>query len=245
MGDDQCRLIVNADDFGLSHLTNVGIMRCRTNGIVTSASLMVRAPAAREAVDLWRADRQMSLGLHLELGEWQYDGTEWKAIYEVVPTFCSDAVRDEIHRQLSAFRDLVGANPTHLDSHQHVHNGQIVGRELRRLADELGVVLRGCDSRVRFWGAFFGQNEAMTPMPGNISVEGLLALLKRLPSGTTEMSCHPGLDFTLNSHYRRERITEVQTLCHPRVRTRILQAGLKLISFANIPMPKAHLSISE
>ena len=42
-------LVVNADDFGQSEGVNRGIIEAHTNGIVTSASLMVRWPAAREA----------------------------------------------------------------------------------------------------------------------------------------------------------------------------------------------------
>ena len=39
-------LIVNADDFGQSHSVNSGIIAAYEGGIVTSASLMVRWPAA-------------------------------------------------------------------------------------------------------------------------------------------------------------------------------------------------------
>src|SRR5437879_4472175 len=42
-------LIVNADDFGRSPGVNRGIMSAYEHGIVTSASLMVRWPAAAEA----------------------------------------------------------------------------------------------------------------------------------------------------------------------------------------------------
>lgn len=232
IADSARQLIVNADDFGLSPLTNAGIMRCRREGILTSASLMVRSPAAREAVELWRDDGQMSLGLHVELGEWIFSAGEWKTIYEVVPTHDPAGVRDEIYRQLDQFRRLTGTNPTHLDSHQHVHKGPAVGGEMRRLALELGVVLRGADARVRFWGAFFGKNEYLEPKPDNISVAGMLWILEKLDAGVTELSCHPGLDPAIESHYRDERFIEVNTLCDPAVHEAILAGGIKLVSFA-------------
>ena len=43
------KLIVNADDFGQSPGINKGIIKAREKGIVTSASLLVRYPAAVEA----------------------------------------------------------------------------------------------------------------------------------------------------------------------------------------------------
>ena len=78
-------LIVNGDDFGLSHGVNRGIIQAHEEGIVTSASLMVRGPAAEEAAAYARAHPEMSVGLHIDLGEWVYRGGEWVPLYEVVP----------------------------------------------------------------------------------------------------------------------------------------------------------------
>ena len=50
-------LIVNADDFGLSPGVNAGVARTHEQGILTSASLMVRQPAADEAAAYARATR--------------------------------------------------------------------------------------------------------------------------------------------------------------------------------------------
>src|SRR5687767_10207836 len=61
-------LIVNADDFGLSPGVNAGIVAAHENGIVTSASLMVRKLAAAEAADYGRRHPKFSVGLHVDLG---------------------------------------------------------------------------------------------------------------------------------------------------------------------------------
>src|SRR5215212_5238159 len=115
-------LIVNADDFGLSPGINRGIIRAHVEGIVTSASLMVRWPAAREAVQLAAAHSALSVGLHVDLGEWEQQGGEWRSVYEVISdTESARAVRNEVAAQLRTFRQLVGRDPTHIDSHQHAH----------------------------------------------------------------------------------------------------------------------------
>ena len=72
-------LIVNADDFGLSAGVNRGVIEAHERGIVTSASLMVRPPAAAEAAADARAYPELSLGLHVDLGEWSYREGEWVA----------------------------------------------------------------------------------------------------------------------------------------------------------------------
>ena len=61
------RLIVNADDFGRSRGVNRGIVETHERGIVTSTSLMVFRPGAREAATYARAHPGLSTGLHIEL----------------------------------------------------------------------------------------------------------------------------------------------------------------------------------
>src|SRR5262249_54191138 len=61
------RLVVNGDDFGLAPEVNQAIVRAHREGILTSTSLMVAAPAAREAVELARAEPRLAVGLHLVL----------------------------------------------------------------------------------------------------------------------------------------------------------------------------------
>src|SRR6476661_6659592 len=115
------RLIVNADDFGQSEGVNHGIIQAHENGVVTSASLMVRWPAAAAAAAYARERPQLSVGLHLDLGEWSFREGAWHPVYQVVPVEDAAAVREELLRQLDAFHALMGTGPTHVDSHQHVH----------------------------------------------------------------------------------------------------------------------------
>src|SRR5262249_30986689 len=63
------RLIVNADDFGLSPGINRGIIEAHRKGVVTSASLMATGDAFDDAVLLSRAHPELSIGVHLTLVE--------------------------------------------------------------------------------------------------------------------------------------------------------------------------------
>ena len=114
-------LIVNADDFGQSCGVNRGIIEAHEHGIVTSASLMVRWPAAAQAAAYGRKHPSLSVGLHFDIGEWCCRNGSWIKLYEVVSEEDVTAVSKEASRQLVTFRRLVGKDPTHLDSHQHVH----------------------------------------------------------------------------------------------------------------------------
>src|SRR5215203_3060373 len=74
-------LIANADDFGMSHGVNAGILEAHTRGIVTSASLLVRWPAAKEAAIASENLARLNVGLHVDLGEWSYEAGQWVAKY--------------------------------------------------------------------------------------------------------------------------------------------------------------------
>jgi predicted glycoside hydrolase/deacetylase ChbG (UPF0249 family) len=227
-------LIVNADDFGLSPGVNRGIIECAEHGILTSASLMVRWPAAGEAAAYASQNRNLSLGLHVDLGEWVLRDGEWQLLYKVVDIADASAVESEIQRQAATFRRLAGRNPTHLDSHQHVHRRKPVRSIMQALARELGVPLRGYDPRVRYCGDFYGQGTAGEPFPELLTVANLRRILASRPDGVIELGCHPGYGEGLESPYRNERIQEVEVLCGLGARAAVSELGYRLCHFGEL-----------
>jgi predicted glycoside hydrolase/deacetylase ChbG (UPF0249 family) len=228
------QVIVNADDFGLSSGTNAGIIVAHDNGIVTSASLMVRTRASVEAVALAVERPHLSIGLHIDLGEWMYRDDGWHLIDFVVDVDDRAAVRDEVARQLERFTMLVGRGPSHLDSHQHAHRQEPACSLIRAEAMRLEIPLRHYDRRVAYRGDFYGQTGNGQPLGEAITPRGLIRILAELPSGITELSCHPGQDQNLNTMYRREREREVEALCAPEVRAALEELEIDLISFDDL-----------
>ena len=224
-------LIVNADYFGLSEGTNRGIIEAHDRGIVTSASLMVRQPAVGSAVAYAKSNPAFAIGLHLDLGEWEWRNGEWFQTYHVVLTDDAAAVAGEIERQLELFQRLMGRAPTHLDSHQHVHQHEPVRSAAIAVAARLGLPLRGVAGSIAYCGSFYGHGAKASPFREGISVENLIELFRNLPAGTTELSCHPGRDEALRSCYRAERLTEADTLCDPRIRMALAQERISLVRF--------------
>jgi predicted glycoside hydrolase/deacetylase ChbG (UPF0249 family) len=233
-GAASCLLVVNADDFGISEGVNRGIAEAHERGVVTSASLMVLRETAAAAAAYAGRRPALSVGLHLDLGEWVYDGGEWRTTYARVPLDDRDAVTAEIERQLTRFRELMGRDPTHVDSHQHVHREQPAASVVRRLGQQLGIPVRHF-SRLRYCGDFYGQAAQGEPYPEGIGVERLIAVLRALPSGATELACHPGYPDGLRSPYAAEREAEVRALCDLRVRAALDHGDVALHSFADLP----------
>lgn len=207
-------LIVNADDLGLSAAVNDGIFAAHEHGIVTSASLMVRRPAAEAAARDLAKHPDLAAGLHLDLSSAFVLGTDM-SVQGRTP-------EEECRGQLERFRELVGRDPTHLDSHKHVHEAEPVGAVAEAMAGELGVPLR--NRAIRYEGGFYGREA--------ISVDHLIGLIRDLPPGWTEIGCHPAAGPVPSSSYDLERQLELQTLQDPEVKNLLNVTSVRLCSFA-------------
>jgi chitin disaccharide deacetylase len=213
------RLIVNADDFGLTVGVSQGIVDAHVGGIVTSTSLMVDTPAVEHAVGLAGAHPGLSIGLHFV--------DDSPALDE------PGRAADEFARQLSRFRELMGREPTHVDSHHHVHFRRM--STFAPLVEPLGVPLRG-DGRVRYLGAFFAHPQRGVVDYDRIRRPFLLRLLGEISSdeGLVELGCHPGrVTEELHSSYTGEREIELGTLTEPDLAAAIEALGLTLASYAD------------
>ena len=230
-------LIINADDFGLTEGINRGIIEGVKHGIVSSASLMVRPPAAAAAAEFARNSSALSLGLHLDLGEWVYRNHEWVQLYSVVAVDDAAAVAAEVSHQLAEFHRLAGHHPTHLDSHQHAHQKEPTRSIVREAARRFGIPLRGCTPGIHYCGDFYGQTAEGEPIPEVLTVRNLKKILAELPAGITELGCHPGYADGLESVYCAEREAELKVFCAAETRAALESLGIKLRSFETITMP--------
>ena len=149
------RLIVNADDFGLTAGVNAGILDAHRNGILTSASVFANAPATAEALAIARRVPSLGIGCHLTL----VDG-EPLCPPSTIPTLVRDGrfrstwgsfaaavvarrvSMAEVGRELTAQIDRIrsgGVPVRHLDAHKHVHACPPVFAVVARLARRFGI----------------------------------------------------------------------------------------------------------
>ena len=173
-------LVVNADDFGLTNGVNRGIIEAHERGIVTSASLMVRHPAAAPAAEYARTYPELSVGLHFDAQEWRYRDRQWEPVYHLIDTADAGSVCQEFERQLAVFQRLLGSAPTHLDSHQHIHLAEPARSILLEYAEQMGVPLRSCTPSISYHGSFYGQTDEGESLPAGISTEAFSACSQTL-----------------------------------------------------------------
>jgi chitin disaccharide deacetylase len=227
-------LVVNADDLGYSGGVTRGIFEAHDNGIVTSASLMVRRAAAEAAAAGAGQRPRLGVGLHVDLGDWRHEAGGWRRYGATVDEADEAAVAAEVQDQIERFRELMGGGPTHLDSHHHVHLREPLRTILAGLAWELGLPLRHT-SEASYCGEFYGQTEEGRPLPGALRPEGLAALLRRLPDGPHELCVHPGYGYGLTtSSYADERELELRALSDPRLWAVLAEERIELVTFSEL-----------
>lgn len=146
-------LIVNADDYGLSAGLNAGVLEAHRAGLVTSATLMVNAPGAAEAVAA--APPSLALGLHLNLttGEPCAGAARVRTLVDGAGRFLrldrlllrlglGQVRRADLEREIAAQLEAAvrfGAPLDHFDGHHHIHLYAAIRPLALRLAAAYGV----------------------------------------------------------------------------------------------------------
>jgi chitin disaccharide deacetylase len=244
------RLIVNADDFGVTRGVSEGILDASRHGIVTSTTALVTLSIEPEHVKRAR-DSALGIGLHvnLTLGT---PLTRGASLVDESGRFVRDPLRAatrararevdaEVAAQVERFIDLFGRPPTHLDSHHHVAMFSPVRESVLATARRLGVAVRSQDTTVRArtrsaglrtTDHFFGEaagSAYWTPAR-------TLVRLSALPPGVSEFMAHPGRfdDALAGSRYGRQREVELVGLGTPSARAAAAALGVRLCHFGDL-----------
>jgi predicted glycoside hydrolase/deacetylase ChbG (UPF0249 family) len=248
-------LIVNADDCGRSRGVDDGIVRAHREGIVTSTTFMTNAPSTDHAASLARATPSLDVGVHLVLtyakplsdpakipSLVRQDGSFWRPTELLARPIDRTEALSEYQAQFSRARELIGREPTHVDTHHWVHDHPALSWAVCELARETGAAARTHTPAQR---DEYRARGVRTPdhftrefqHPGHIEVPDLLALLSRVEQGVTELMCHPGEpdpELVATSAYARERPIELATLTDPRVRDALERERISLTTFAEL-----------
>ena len=164
------RLIVNADDFGLSSSVNAAVIRAHRDGILTTTSLMVNEPGFAEAVILAKETPTLGVGLHLTLlhGHAALSPDKILGLVNARGEFSNSPVgvgtnyffksrlrqqlRAEIHAQIKKFH-ATGLKLDHVNGHLHLHLHPAVFKILMEHPERDGIthmrLTRDCLARSR------------------------------------------------------------------------------------------------
>jgi hopanoid biosynthesis associated protein HpnK len=175
------KLVVHADDFGLSEPINDGILKAHRNGVLTSASLMANGRGFEHAVSICRQVPTLDVGVHLTLVEERpvLDAPSVTTLVDENGRFHRRATVlaqryfrrkisiEQVHSELDAqIRKVLshGIRVTHLDGHQHAHMLPRILRVTVDLARRYGIrFLRFPAEQVALY--MLAKREAFTRLP--------------------------------------------------------------------------------
>ena len=254
-------LIINCDDLGVSHAANVATSRAITEGVATSATLMVPCPRAREAAGMFAG---LAIGVHLTLTS-EYPSYRWGSLTGRASLHDDDGyfprtttaaikrmeaqdVRAECRAQID--RALTwGIDVTHLNSHMHAVEARAdlfdvyldlaveYGLPLRMItpaqSERLGLARFHSAQRAAARGLIFNEH-LVYPWPHRTR-DVFFEELPNLPAGVSEIFAHPVLDGEELRGYGPDnadlRVHDAACLTDATVRELIEQQGFKRISY--------------
>ena len=151
------RLIINADDFGLTPGVNRAIAELHQAKALTSATLMATGAAFEDAVAIALVNPTLGVGCHIVLTDGTPasspksiptlvgpDGKNFRpSLIDFIQALLRGAIReDDIEREAVAQvqkLQCAGINVTHLDTHKHTHLFPAVTRPLLRIAERCSI----------------------------------------------------------------------------------------------------------
>lgn len=140
------KVIINADDFGISTKVNRAIYNSAIDGYITSSTIMAVSAYLNEAVEMTKDLKNISFGIHLTFTD------NFKSILEKPILFSSnDIIKlkgmnffklnilvDEFSQQIEKLLNK-GINISHIDTHHHIHLYPLVMLSVMKVANKYGI----------------------------------------------------------------------------------------------------------
>lgn len=252
------KLIVRADDFGMTESTSLGVLKAYHDGIVTSTSVMVNMPGSEQAPQLLKNCPSLCIGLHVNLviGKPISDCGKIPSLVDQKGEFISSKARREmmaqgkeplpdkednyleVEAQINRFYDLFGYYPEYLDTHaiQSVCLDQV----LEALAEKYHCV---------FLGYYGGQSRNVSNTPNKLKDiyrhyydHDPQLLIVSCEKDITDQELvmivlHPGyLNEYIFTHSSliRERVKDIVALTSPETKRWIHENNIQLISHRDL-----------
>lgn len=252
------KLILNADDFGLTESVNHGIVDCFKEGLVKSTTIMMNQPGTQHAIELYHQGLVPEIGLHFtvtagkplsapklvpSLVDDQGNFLDKAALFNKV-----DVVEAEVVLELNAQYQAAinaGLKINHIDSHHFGGVFKPLKAAFTRSANTIGLPVRRIDNIVN------GQDSLLVPTPNafdmrffdeGVSLNGLQDLLlsyqAMMPDGVLELMCHPSSvaseQLKSLSSYSDKRVEEHQLLTSPELKQWLADHQIECIGFDDL-----------
>lgn len=155
------KIIINADDFGFSKSINEGIITAYKEGLITSTSIMINMPYREDAISKWKENKELGLGLHINLSQGSPISTNVKSLVDGNNTFYNhrkiekeevNISYEDAYQEIKAqIEKLLSYNVEidHLDTHHFLHKNTNIKKAILVIAKEYQLPIRTMDDDFR------------------------------------------------------------------------------------------------
>ena len=242
------KLIVNADDIGLSEAVNYGILSAYKNGIVRSTTIMAGMPAFDHAVSILKENPGLGCGVHMTLSLNKPVLSTHKTIVDENGNFyrriTNELVEEkfdlnEIYEEFCAQIDKViesGIKVDHLDSHHHVHTLSSLKPVIEKIVKKYNLPIRGgfeskldYDKVIPMTESFYNENVTEDYF------EKYMDELKK--HDVIDIMCHPAFvdEYLVNStSYAMQRMKEYSILTSEKVQEYLRKNNIELTNYSKL-----------
>lgn len=238
------KLIINADDYGLTRSVSEGIIRAHRDGVVTSTSVMINLAQRVDVIELLE-NPSLDIGVHLNLtvgksvlpkekiphlvdenGHFHKRKTTRRPVNDDGVVLFDDVPIEEIILEMETqIRHFIGfgLTPTHLDTHHHIHANPKVMDAIIFSAINSNLPLRTINPEmrdevrskgIRTTEFFEGRFFGLDL----VNLKNMATIFADISDGVTELMCHPGEvsdELKAISGYVDERQAELDVLIKP------------------------------
>ncbi len=247
------KVIIIADDFGMSKGVNLGILEGFLNGVVTSTSMMTNMPGFYHGIEIMKEHKNLDVGIHFVLTTGQplspkdkinsllNNSGNFEHNIERLAIADKEELKLELETQLKKFLDT-GFTPSHIDFHHEVNFAKNAVEVAIEIAKEYSLPMRGFEEHSRalmdksgvkhpqrFLHGFYGDNLTTKDLINQINLGKEEEII--------EIMCHPAFvdKFLLdNSSYNRQRVIELDILTNIEIINFVKEKNIKLINFKEI-----------
>lgn len=242
------KLIINADDFGLSEAVNYGIISAYKNGIVKSTTIMPGMPAFEHAVKLLNDCEDLGCGVHMTLSLNKPVLEGHKTIVDEKGNFyrriTNELIKEkfdlnEVYEEFCAQIDKTmnsGVKVTHLDSHHHVHTLEALKPVIEKILEKYKLPIRGgfekeikYDRVIPMITSFYNENISFDYFKKNIDEIKKYNIL--------DIMAHPAFidkDLVKCTSYSLKRMDEYEILTSNEVKELLEENNIKITNYAEV-----------
>lgn len=242
------KLIINADDFGLSKGANYGIIEAHKNGVVKSTSIMAGMPAFDHAIELLKNHPNLGCGVHLTITAHKPLLKTHKTIVDENGYFykglrpnmkIEDLDLEEVYNEFCAQIEKVkaaGIEITHLDSHHHIHTAPFLKSVMERILEKYKLPVRGGFQyefnyeKIVPYAHFFYED--------TVSVETFINNEEKIKKyNIVDTMSHPAYldNFIMQtSSYNLKRIDELEVLTSIELKEFFEKSGIEVASYRDL-----------